>query len=425
MKKKIFGLMLFLIGIFMSTAVSATTDVLPISIDKVKVGDTEVVQGDINRLDIERGQKIDVSVALTAEEDVNDVQVEAFITGYEHGAITDSVFFDATANTTYVKKFKLELPTRVEKDDYVLRVLITSRGAADEILEDYKLKISSQRHSVVIKDVILRPESSIEAGKAVIAVVRVENQGEKDEDGLKITAAIPELKVSDSVFIDELQEGESASSEELWLKIADQCVKTGMYDIKVTVSYLDGDKEVSETSKIEVVQSEACQDGGQQVTDQLIIVGITESQDLKQGGSSVVYPLTITNTGKTSKVLTIEVKDSDWANITVSPSQVVAVNAGETKSVSLFVSAKESAKEGDKILTVNVKDSEGRVIKSLPAKANVVKAEDANGVNLGGLRRGLEIALIVLIVILVIVGLVVAFTRLRGGPEEESGQTYY
>jgi uncharacterized membrane protein len=418
MRKKIFGLMLFLIGILMSAAVSAA---LPVTIDKVKVDGAELTPVDVNRLDVERGQKIDVSVTITALEDLADAQVEAFISGYEHGTISDSAYFDATTNTTYVKHFTLEIPDRVEKDDYVLRVLVTSRATADELMNDYRLKISSPRHAIAIKDVIFRPES-VEAGRAVIAVVRVKNMGEKDEDGIKVTAAIPKLGVSDSDYIDDLEEGETTSSEELWLKIADPCVETGSYDVKVIASFQDGDEETSKTFKLDVVKSDACE-ALVPVTEEIVIVGFGETQDLTQGAAGAIYPITITNAGAAAKTFTVEVIGADWADFKVSPSQVVAVGAGETQTVSVYLAAKESAAVGEQMFAVSIKDSAGNIVEELTMKANIKAA--AAKVELGGVRRALEIVLVALIVLLVIIGLIVAFTRLRGGPEEEAGQTYY
>ena len=81
------------------------------------------------------------------------------------------------------------------------------------------------------------------------------------------------------------------------------------------------------------------------------------------------------------------------------------------------------------MFTVDVKDVSGNVVKQIPMSASVVEAGEAEESG-SGLRKALEVGLIVLVVILVIVVLIVVFTRKKDDEEEEaedeiSGQTYY
>ena len=67
-----------------------------------------------------------------------------------------------------------------------------------------------------------------------------------------------------------------------------------------------------------------------------------------------------------------------------------------------------------------------KTLEQIPLQAEVTEKEVTGFENL---KRGLEIALIVLIVLLIIVGLVIGFRKMKGAEEEEEpteiGETYY
>ena len=119
MKLKIMSLvMLFLIGILSISAQALTGSV---QIDEVEVEGTELAPApQVNWLDLERDQEVTVRVEVTALADVDDVEITAFISGYEYNdyeRMSDTTHvFDMEENVTYVKKLHLRLPSRVEED---------------------------------------------------------------------------------------------------------------------------------------------------------------------------------------------------------------------------------------------------------------------------------------------------------------------
>ena len=416
MNKKIFGAILFLIGLLVSSAVSA----LPVTIETVKVDGDALSTTDLNRVK-ERGDLVDVKVLLSSSEDLNDVEVDVFVPGYEHGTLSDNEYLDMKKDSTYTKSFSLRLPDRMEKDNYDLKVLVTARGTNDELIQSYKLSVDPKRHSVVIKDVITSPEDSVVSGRSLLATVRVKNVGNKDEDDIKVTVSIPELGVSASDYIDELKSDKSTSSEELYLRVPD-CAKAGEYTLKAVVSYDDGDESAVENIPLTVVESETCEAVAPSVEGKTTITYSAESQSLVQGAAGAVYPITLTNEGTSTKTYTLSLEGVEWAATRISPSQVISLKGGETKTAYLYVSANEDAAVGSRVFAVSVSDQAGNVLKQLTLNANV----DAGKADLSGARRALEVALVALIVVLVIIGLVVAFTKVKGrGEEGESGQTYY
>ena len=161
-----------------------------------------------------------------------------------------------------------------------------------------------------------------------------------------------------------------------------------------------------------------------------VTVGVA-SQDVTKGEGGVIYPITFTNPGADTKTYVVSVAGADeWATVKISPLQTVTLAGGETKSIYVYLSAKESASAGEKMFSVNIKDSVGAVVEQVALTANVVGGDAGDDApKSSSLKRGLEIALIVLVIILIIVGLVIAFKK-RGDEDEEDedevgGQTYY
>ncbi len=420
-----FGLV-FVLLVMIAGSVTAQ----PVTIDSVSVNGDTITTGDTNRLDLERGQNLDVKVRLDAVANGTDVEVHAFVSGFEFNReqpISDvTSLFDVEAGVTYVKRLTLKLPDLAEEDDYLLRILVADRNGA-ELIQSYRIKIDVPRHNVVIRDVILNPDVSVVAGRALIATVRVKNMGEQDQDGVKIRVSIPDLEVSATDFIDTLESDESTTSEELYLRVP-TCAKPGVYDVVASISFNEGFTTAAKTGKIEVVKSDACPaNAAQEAKEKTLIIVSTEPQSITAGEGGAVFPITLSNEGSSTKVYTIVPEGySDWGTVKLSPSNVVVLNAGEAKTVSMFVTAKPDATAGERPFTVTVKDQAGNVLQQVIMKANIKDSRSDAGAT--DLRRLLEIGLVVLAVIVIVVALIVLFSRMRGKEEEEEEpetKTYY
>lgn len=427
MENKIRLLGIFVLMLVGAVALSGIAYAVTATIEEVEIDGTSMEE--VEQLDILRGEDIEVKVVINANEnDLNGVQVEAFIRGYDHSDLIEDItdVFDMKANRTYVKKLKLHIPTRIDidpDDEYTLVILAESReGVFDNLTKNINLGVSADRHLVDIKDIVLNPEREVQAGRALLTTVRIKNYGQKDEDGVKVGVSIPELGVSASDFVDEIEAEESTSSEELYMRIP-ECAEPGNYRVDVVVEYDDGDEEVRDFTSISVVEGDTCapivSTKPTSATPKTIITVGAETQDVVQGAGGVVYPITITNAGNAAKVYTVVADGADWASFRMSPTSTVLLQPGEAASVFVYVSAKTDAPLGQQMFAVTV-SSAGEVLKQMPLKANV----QATGVGVIGLKKGLEIGLIVLVVLLVILGLIIGFNKLRAEPEEES-KTYY
>jgi len=416
---KLFSVIFTLLVVLLAGSVKADF----FDMDQVEIEDTEIHYPGINLLDLERGNEFEVEVTATALGDYDNVQMEISLYGMHNEHITDITdTFDVVNGTTYTKKLTLELPERMDSDIYTLRVRFEDRSETQQ--EIYNLSISSQRNYITIKDIVFSPGTSVKQGRALLTTVRVKNMGEYDEEGVKITFEIPELGLSASDYLDEIESDDSETSEELYVKVPN-CAEAKGYAYHVIVEYDDGDEEISESGIIYVTEGDICdmvdsEDESGIVPTTLVTVG-PAVQDLVQG-KSVIYPVTLTNGGSVAKSYTVVVDGVDnWGEYSLDPAASVVLQPGESKAIYVYVAANKDAAEGEHVFTLSI-NSGTLTLKQVALKANVLDGEDGFS-----LKKVLEVGLVVLVVVLIILALIVAFNRLKGKEDEDenSGETYY
>lgn len=382
----------------------------------------------------ERDEELDIEVTLLSHQESSSVEVRADLYGYEYNDYTDERLSDATepfdvkADRTYVKDLEIELPGNMDKQTYKLKVTVSGPDT-QSLVFNYNIEVSSSKHELSIRDVNLYPGSQIQAGRSLIVITRVKNYGDETEEDVKVSAEIPGLVSPASDYINEIEPEDTESSEELALRIP-ECATEGAYTLKVTVEYdNEHEKEVKEIP-IGVLASDACvigtqpgSDGGAQAQDKTIVSVDSETKSVTAGEGGGIYPITLINEGSTSKSYTLEVDGVDWATVKLSPSNVVVLNGGQSKTVYLYLSANEDTAVGEHMFGVSIKSGD-EVLQTVNFKADVTKGE---GIESSALKTALEYVLIALIVILVIVAIVLAFQKLKKkeGEEEDLTQTYY
>ena len=429
MMKKIFSLLtVFLIGVLMSA-----TALADVSLWFVKVNGNAVTESGTNFiLDVDRGEDIDVKIGLNSNVSLNNVQIEAVLRGIDSSDSVDDITdtFDMKAGVSYTKTLTLPLIQKIDQDQYKLRVRISDRDSVT-VEKTYELDIGTQRHDVEIRDVVLSPDTEVKAGRALLATVRVRNRGEKAEDGVKVVVSIPKLGVSAADFIDELEkegdDDDQATTEEMFLRIPDDA-ETGEYTVRVEVYFDDMDKKSTKETKIFVLGQDnkaAEKPKAAETSDEKTIITVAANkQNAVKGGAEVGYPIALTNAGASSKTYTVRADGAAWANLKVSPSNVLVIDAGDSKAFTVFASAKENAPIGDQTFTVTISSGD-KVLKQLPLSMSVSEGQ-ATGVS--KLKRGLQVGLVILVILLVIIGLIIGFSKLRGEEEEEEKggeKTYY
>jgi len=427
MKGKIRASVLFLFAIVAMLTVISVANALP-TVEYVKINGDVYEDGVISpgeTLVTRKGEDIDVKVKLNAPANESNVVIEADILGYEFSDkddLSDSTdIFDMDAGDTEYKSLKVRIPVRAEKDYYDLRVRVASRtGFSYEKL--VRLNVKGERHQLEVKDILLHPANGVKSGSSLLVTTRITNRGEKDEEDVKVTARIPELNLEDSYYIDEIEEDESRTSEELFLRIP-SCTKEGVYKLELEVEFDDGDDVITETKSFNVIASDLCDADKKEDVKSIISVG-SQVQQMTAGQSGATYSLAITNPGKEAKTYTLAVSGVDaWGTYRVDPSTTVLINGGETKPVFVFVSANEDTNKGQKPFVVTVTSESDS--QSVQYYANVLEEKGTS------LTDVAKYVLIALIIVLVVIGIVIGLSRMKGSDddldddEELSGQTYY
>lgn len=397
------------------TAISASV-ALPITLDSVEFDDVILKTDQVNTLSVERGDTYEVDIRFVSQQKLNDVEVRAFISGFEFNDIETiedhTTIFDTEANVTYVKRLNLKIPSDVDQDNYKLRIIISDRFS-DEFIANFNLRVDVPRHSLNIEDVIFSPSSTIKAGSALLATVRVENSGEKDEDDVKVVVSIPALGISATDYIEEIENGkgdfEEEETEELFLRIP-RCTKAGNYDVLVEVSYNSNRRIATEKKTMSVTADETCEETAAPKTS----VMLGSQQQSVVPGQAAVFPVTVSNTGRTSKTFTLTVQNSDWATVSISPTSTLVVPAGQTQTVFVNIEPAESTPSGAHSLVATIASGDFQEDLTLTAQVNAPSQAP--------LKSVFEIVLIILVVILVIVGIVLLIGHLRAKDEP---QTYY
>jgi hypothetical protein len=405
-----------------------------ITFHDVKLDGDQLMSGTNIIQDVAKGDELEVRVRLEANESLANVEVRAELAGYDHSDRVSDVsdVFDMKANVAYTKKLSLDFPIRMDQDGYKLMIDIRNRdGQIDH--QEFDLEIDSERNSLEIKDVILSPENEVKAGRSLLVSVRLKNRGELREEDVKIKVSVPELGISQSEYVDDIDAecsdnndndcDDSLTSEEIFLRIPSDAV-TGEYSVNVEVEYDDGDEEVSETTYILVEGEEATADAAEEEIAKTVITVGADVQTATVGGAAVVYPITLTNQGTESKSYSVSA-DGEWATFTITPSNVVVLSAGESKAVYVYVTANDNAAAGEQMFSIDIVSGD-KTLKQIPLKANV---EAGNSSSFDKVKRGLEVGLVVLVVLLVILGLIIGFNKLKGSDDDEDkdeeGQTYY
>src|SRR3989344_177328 len=374
---------------------------------------------------VEEGEDLDIKVTLRNQGpvDAKGIEVLARISGYEYSdseELQDTTgLFDVKAGTRKSVKLNVPVPTDLTNGENALRIFVLDRNS-QPIQISFPLEVESPRHSVNIEDVTFSPGNTVKAGRSLLANVLVENFGDRTEEDVKVTVAIPELGLSASEFIDEIKadDSESVSGDfngGLMLNIpADAAARE--YDVVVTAQYKDLKETVKKAFKLTVVGNEQFAN-----VDKLVLAVGPETQTVAVGAAAS-YGIALTNAGSASKAYTLKAVTGDWASASLSESLVV-LEPGKNAVVYVDVKVPNDAPTGAHAASVSVM-SGNEVLETVTLNANVVDAKaNSAGRDSGSLRNGLEIALIVLVVLLVIIGLIVGFSRLR--KDDEDDQTYY
>ncbi len=443
MKKQLMGLCLFLVlavGLILPAVTATTTFTMNVKVNGDSIDKTTV-------LSAERGDKLDLRVSVSADTDTKDVRLRAWIGGYEYDILEDKTdMFDLETNVTKVKTMKISLPKDMEADKkYTLHVEVVNGNV--DFDAPLNIKVDKARHQLSVQDVIISPSTSLNAGDDVWAKVRLENTGDKKQEDIKIVVSIPSLNlVAPAVYIDELvttedwsvllggssitfdDDDETSESSEFVKLTLPADVKTGMYEMLVTVTYNRGHSTVTSKKLLSVTATTPVkEDKPAEKPKVQPVVLLDKTYATVEQGSEAVYTVTFANLGDKSRLYSVSVSGAQlWANVRTSPS-FVSVGASQTGEVKVYVKALDNAQAGNKQLVLQVKEDNKLIAQQVVGAKVTAKAKSASSTLLSS--STLKLGFVGLVVLVVIIGLIVAFRKLREDDdyplEPKDGQTYY
>lgn len=430
--KKFFSILMLTFFVFAAVpAAFAAPLPVDVAVDWIKIDGDTIDAGD--SLTFERGEEVPIRIRLTANTDVDDVQITVGIFGYEYASfeadkVIQTDLIDLKAGKSDTVEFDLEIPTKIEVDDPAqdtqLQIFIADRYGTP-LTYQYNLFIDGVDDSdaVMIKEAYLSPSNQVIAGRALSALVRVENIGRDDlEDGVTLLVSVPELSIRDTETLDELDADEVETFEKIILRFPKDTA-AGNYLVEYTVRY---DNYYSETATgvVTVVEDAATSDSSESDGAKTFIT-VPSAQLATSGGNGAVFPILISNTDDSAKTYTVSVSGVDgWGTARVDQGAALIVGAGQSASAFVFVDVNEDTAAGEKVFTVTVSsDGEQKVI---PLSTIVAGSDSAKSDSWDGLKRVLEIGLIIVVIILILIGLIVGFNKLRGNDDDdEDAKTYY
>lgn len=368
-----------------------------------------------NTIGIEAGETIPIKVVFTASQDADEVKLKVWIDGYRNEIKDSTGRFELVDESTYSKLFSLKVPSDIDPtEEYTLWVRIADKTDSHE--EEFPLKL--QRESYQLEVLNVEAQQTAVPGSSVAIEVVLKNRGMHTLDDMFVKASIPELGIEKKVYFGDIDPQDTCEAESenddcdvnkedaverrIYLAVPSNA-KTGVYSLEVEAYNLD----FSTSTKKSIVISEE---------------GISEilsgaSAKTLNIGETVTYDLVVANSGTSLKIYNLVPEETKGLIVTVDP--VVAVPAGSSTTVKVFVKATESAEEGTHAITINVK-SDDELVKQVTYSANVEKGKATGTANsIVVLTIVLAIVFIVLLVVLIVL-----LTRKPSAVETEETSYY-
>ncbi|MBW3014674.1 hypothetical protein KY335_05550, partial [Candidatus Woesearchaeota archaeon] len=112
--KAIITLMLLVFAVF---AAVPSTEAVGILFDTVKINGDTITEDEI--ISVERDSDLDIRLRILGLDDVENLRIEALVSGYEYEQIRDSTAaFEVDAGEIYTKDLSLHIPANMPNDDF-------------------------------------------------------------------------------------------------------------------------------------------------------------------------------------------------------------------------------------------------------------------------------------------------------------------
>ena len=352
----------------------------------------EVATSATYTVSVVENDRINVEISFTSLVNDTDVTVEAVLNGRKGDTSAETSFFDIESGNRYTKTLSIQVPAGLKEvsDDLVLEMEISGKDHRT-VLPDITLNVQRESYSLQILSV---STGTIKAGMSVPVDVVIKNVGYNSLDDTYVTAKIPALGLSRTVYLGDLVAIEDASEDDtdtvsgrLYLEIP-YSAKAGAYALEVVAS--NGDTQTSGVASVTILNDFSA--GNVIVSGDSILI-VNPTNDV------VVYRLV----PKPSTDLAVSISQS-----------VVAVPAGSSRTVDVSATG---SNEGTYNYKVDVFSMNGELVST----ASLTKTVESSGTS------GTVIVLTVILAIIFVVLLVVLIVLMGKKPQksEDFGESYY
>ena len=382
-------------GIVMKANSEASQKSLDISVDSVELENKIIAENENNFVAFANKKDLNLNIKLTSLESIRNAHIDAVLTFENGNSIADATStFDITNNQQLAKSLKLSLIDKFKQGDFRLKIKVTDADG-NSLDKEYTLKISQQKIPFVESSISLTPDN-IQAGKSLGVTLGIQDIGIAPLEDVVAQVSITELGITSTKFLGKIDNANGMhAAQDFILKIPDN-VQTGTYTLRTEItSQYNGNSEVKEIPVSVTGKNEQANPS----TERLVINAPIINQNIKNDGSEVIYPLTLTNEGTQANAYTISLDGSGWANLRLSDSNVVVIQPKESKTLNVYASTKSS--EGSQIFLVTIKSNE-KELKQIPFRGNVISASGFLSPSAKSFLKGF---LIVIVILLAVVGL--------------------
>jgi hypothetical protein len=359
------------------------------------------------------GSNLPVKVIFYSNENYEDVRVKAWIAG-SSGLSESTERFDLIAERQYVRYFSLSLPEKVDPEESLkLRILVENQ---DGELLDRSIDLTVQRENYRVEVLDVDMDSRVQTGEKLALDVVLKNRGRNLAEDTFVRISIPALGVEKKAYFEDLAPVDQSETDEevrrddsaerrVYLDIPSSA-KPGIYTLEIEVFSEDSSSTI--TRKIVVVGASA---------DSIVIAPVKVKTFAT--GATAEYTITLVNSGNKVQVYEV-VSESPTGLVVVADEPIVAVPAGTSKTVKVYVTASQA---GTYDFAVSVMSS-GDLVKKEALVANV---EGTRASGTSSVAQNTTVLLTVVLAIIFVVLLVVLIVLLTRKPEKakEFGESYY
>ncbi len=357
------------------------------------------------------GETVTLDFTLATDKDVNSIKVTGEMLGVDDTTVELKLNKISAGGQREHLKLQIPVPNDLKPGFYTLALAAEAKSSTGRAVSEQwtgNLEVEQTEHSTWIKSVVLSQET-VTAGNTFDVAVRLLNNGENAEDGVRVKVEIPELDVSQTIKLTNTVFQEDEFATYITLNVPKDA-EAGIYTVKVTASNSD----FSATAK-ELVTVEAAPR-----PKPIAVMPIAPRTPLPvlKFGTGNVLDLSVSNNEDSEKRFTLQVSGvSDWTSAARVDPSTVTLQAGESATAHVYLLPTQ---RGEQELTMFVKAG-SQVVSASDVAVRVdgaaVPVSASN--NLGLSSQALVAAFVALVII---VAIAAAVWSMRRG---QAGQAYY